>query len=38
MLRSLYKEVVRLHPSAFRNRFGDEMLSTSIMQSRSELR
>ena len=27
MLRFLYREVVRLHPSAFRNRFGDEMLS-----------
>ena len=26
MLRSVYKGVVRLHPPAFRHRFGDEML------------
>ena len=27
MLRSLYSCLLRLHPSAFRDRFGDEMLS-----------
>ncbi|WP_321478148.1 EF-hand domain-containing protein [uncultured Paludibaculum sp.] len=35
MLRSLYIQLLRLHPSAFRMRYGDEMLSIYDEASRS---